>query len=383
MSYGKTKNVVVLGASGSVGSSALNVIRASEGKFRITAMSGHSRMKELAELCCEFNTPCAIASDEKRLGELKTLLPGTRCLGGVEGMVEAASAPETDILLCAVAGSDGLLPVISALKAGKQVAIASKEVLVLAGELVMSIAKPGQLLPVDSEHAGVWQCLEGRRKDEVKKIILTASGGPFRTWEKEKILSATVEEALRHPTWNMGRKITIDSASMMNKALELIEDNRLFGVGADKLGVIIHPQSKIHAMVELTDGSLIAQVAIPDMRLPAAWALSYPERHGFDFPAYDWRTGGLMEFFEPDHDKFPSFGFADAAMKAGGTLPGVMSAANDIAVERFLNREIPFGGIWRIIGKVMEDHKVLFNSSLEEILAVDRESRIKAREVKL
>ena len=383
MSYGKTKNVVVLGASGSVGSSALNVIRASEGKFRITAMSGHSRMKELAELCCEFNTPCAIASDEKRLGELKTLLPGTRCLGGVEGMAEAASAPETDILLCAVAGSDGLLPVISALKAGKQVAIASKEVLVLAGELVMSIAKPGQLLPVDSEHAGVWQCLEGRRKDEVKKIILTASGGPFRTWEKEKILSATVEEALRHPTWNMGRKITIDSASMMNKALELIEANRLFGVGADKLGVIIHPQSKIHAMVELTDGSLIAQVAIPDMRLPAAWALSYPERHGFDFPAYDWRTGGVMEFFEPDHDKFPSFGFADAAMKAGGTLPGVMSAANDIAVERFLNREIPFGGIWRIIEKVMEDHKVLFNSSLEEILAVDRESRIKAREVKL
>lgn len=383
MSCEKVKNVVILGASGSVGSSALNVIRASKGKFRIAAMSGHSRMEELAALCREFDCPCAVASDENRLNELRALLPGTRCLGGIEGMAEAASLPEADILLCAVAGADGLLPVISALKAGKQVAIASKEVLVLAGELVMGIARKGQLIPVDSEHAGVWQCLEGRREDEIKKIILTASGGPFRLWEKEKILSASVDEALRHPTWNMGRKITIDSASMMNKALELVEANRLFKADADHLGVIIHPQSKIHAMVELTDGSLIAQVAIPDMRLPAAWALSYPERGAFDFPAYDWSKGGIMEFFEPDKDKFPSFGFADAAMRAGGTLPGVMSAANDVAVEKFLDRQIPFGGIWRIIDKVMNDHKVLYNSSLEEILEVDRETRIKAREVKL
>ena len=383
MSENKVKNVVLLGASGSVGSSACNVVRASKGKFRMVAMSGHSRMDELAALCKEFNCPCAVASDEKRLNELKQLLPGRRCLGGIEGMAEAASAPETDILICAVAGADGLLPVIAALKAGKQVAIASKEVLVLAGELVMGIAGKNQLLPVDSEHAGIWQCLEGRRPEEVKKIILTASGGPFRLWEKEKILSASVDQALRHPTWNMGRKITVDSASMMNKALELIEANRLYRTPPEKLGVIIHPQSKIHAMVELTDGSLIAQVAIPDMRIPTAWAMSYPERGAFDFPSYDWRTGGLMEFFEPDTEKFPSFGFADAAMRAGGTLPGVMSAANDVAVERFLAREISFGGIWRIIEKVMNDHKVLCNSTLEEILAVDRETRIKAREVKL
>jgi 1-deoxy-D-xylulose-5-phosphate reductoisomerase len=192
-----------------------------------------------------------------------------------------------------------------------------------------------------------------------------------------------VEEALRHPTWNMGKKITIDSASMMNKALELVEANRLFRVSADQLGVIVHPQSKVHAMVELTDGSLLAQIAVPDMRLPTAWALTYPERGAFDFPPYDCVKGGNMEFFEPDTEKFPSFGFADAAMRTGGTLPGVMSAANDIAVERFLRREIPFGGIWKIIGKVMEEHKVLYNSTLEEILAVDRESRIKAHEVKL
>ena len=383
MSENKVKNVVILGASGSVGSSACSVVRASQGKFRITAMSGHSRMEELAALCKEFDCPCAIASDEKHLSTLKQLLPGTRCLGGIEGMAEAAAAPETDILLCAVAGADGLLPVIAALKAGKQVAIASKEVLVLAGELVMGIAGKNQLLPVDSEHAGVWQCLEGRSPDEVKKIILTASGGPFRLWEKEKILAASVEQALRHPTWNMGRKITVDSASMMNKALELIEASRLYKTPPEKLGVIIHPQSKIHAMVELTDGSLIAQVAIPDMRIPTAWAMSYPERGAFDFPPYDWRTGGVMEFFEPDTEKFPSFGFADAAMRAGGTLPGVMSAANDIAVEKFLNNEIPFGGIWRIIDKVMNSHKVLHNSTLEEILAVDRETRIKARELKI
>ena len=377
------KNVVILGASGSVGSSAVRVIRAAREKFRITAMSGYSRMEELAALCREFECPCAVAADPARYEELKGLLPGTRCLSGIEGMAEAAAAPETDILLCAVAGADGLLPVIAALKAGKKVAIASKEVLVLAGELVMKLARPGQLLPVDSEHAGVWQCLERCGEKEVKKIIITASGGPFRLWEKEKILNATVEEALRHPTWNMGKKITIDSASMMNKALELVEANRLFRVTADQLGVIVHPQSKVHAMVELTDGSLLAQIAVPDMRLPTAWALTYPERGAFDFPPYDWVKGGTMEFFEPDTEKFPSFGFADAAMRTGGTLPGVMSAANDIAVERFLRREIPFGGIWKIIGKVMEEHKVLYNSTLEEILAVDRESRIKAHEVKL
>ena len=377
------KNVVILGASGSVGTSGINVIRAGKEKFRITAMSGYSRMPELAALCGEFDCPCAVAADEKYYSQLKELLPGRRCLAGIRGMVEAACAPETDIVLCAVAGADGLLPVMAALKAGKQVAIASKEVLVLAGDLVMPLARPGQLLPVDSEHAGVWQCLEGRRKEEVRKIILTASGGPFRTWDKEKILQASVAEALCHPTWSMGKKITVDSASMMNKALELIEAHHLFSAEPEKLGVLVHPQSKVHAMVELTDGSLIAQVAIPDMRLPAAWALSYPERPPFDFPAYDWRTGGNMEFFEPDCDKFPSFAFAAEALRAGGTMPGVMSAANDIAVERFLKGEINFGGIWKIIGRIMEDHTPQQITSLEEILAADQEIRCKAREMKL
>ena len=298
-------------------------------------------------------------------------------------MAEMASAPETDIVLCAVAGADGLLPVISALKAGKKVAIASKEVLVLAGDLVMSLATPENLLPVDSEHSGVRQCLQGRRSDEVEKIILTASGGPFRTWGKDEIMKASVEQALKHPTWNMGRKITIDSASMMNKALELVEAHHLFGVGHEKLGVLIHPQSRIHAMVELTDGSLIAQTAIPDMRLPVAWALTYPERGRFDFPRYDWSKGGEMSFFEIDRNRFPSFDFADEALKTGGTLPGVMSAANDIAVERFLKGEIPFGGIWKIIENVMGTHVSEPQSSLEQIMAVDKEARIKAREVRI
>jgi 1-deoxy-D-xylulose-5-phosphate reductoisomerase len=181
----------------------------------------------------------------------------------------------------------------------------------------------------------------------------------------------------------MGRKITVDSASMMNKALELVEASRLYGMGTEKLGVLIHPQSKVHAMAELTDGSFIAQLAVPDMRLPAAWALTYPERGNFNFPAYDWSKGGVLEFFEPDREKFPSFGFAETALQTGGTLPGVMSAAHDVAVEKFLSRQIPFGGIWGIISTVMENHVPLYNSTLEEILAVDQETRIKAREVKL
>ena len=379
----KKKNVVILGASGSVGSSALRVIRAGKEKFRITGMSGYSRMEELAKLCLEFDCPKAAAADPAQYSKLKSLLPGRECLSGIEGMTALACAPETDILLCAVAGADGLLPVIAALKAGKKVAIASKEVLVLAGEVVMHLAKPGQLLPVDSEHAAVFQCLQGRTPGEVKKIILTASGGPFRTWEKEKILKASVAEALRHPTWSMGRKITVDSASMMNKALELIEARHLFDVPPEKLGVIVHPQSRIHAMAELTDGSLIAQAGMPDMRLPAAWALNYPDRRTYNFPTYDWRTGETLTFFEPDKEKFPSFGFAEAALKAGGTLPGVMSAANDAAVALFVDGKIPFGGIWQIIGKMMEQHTVRPQSSIEEMIALDRETRIKALEMKL
>ena len=379
----KRKNVVVLGASGSVGSSALAVLRETKEKFRITGMSGFARMKELSALCREFDVPCAVAADPAFYTELKELLPGRKCLAGIEGMTALAEAPETDILFCAVAGADALLPVAAALKAGKKVALASKEVLVLAGELIMKLAAPGQLLPVDSEHAALWQCLEGRRPDEVKKLLLTASGGPFRTWEKEKIANASVAEALRHPTWNMGRKITVDSASMMNKALELVEARHLFGAPPEKLGVIVHPQSRIHAMVELTDGSLIAQAGMPDMRLPAAWALNYPDRMGHSFPDYDWRTGGVLEFFEPDKEKFPSFGFAEAALQAGGTLPGVMSAANDGAVARFLKGEISFGSIWKIIGKMMEQHTVRPQSSIEEMIAIDGETRKKALEMKL
>lgn len=379
----KKKNVVILGAAGSVGTSALSVIRAGREKFRVTGMSGYSRMEELAQLCREFDCPKAVAAHSGYYGRLKELLPDRECLSGIEGMTALACAPETDILLCAVAGADGLFPVMAALKAGKKVALASKEVLVLAGEKVMALAAPEQLLPVDSEHSAICQCLQGRKPQEVKRLILTASGGPFRLWEKEKILTASVAEALRHPTWNMGRKITVDSASMMNKALELVEARHLFGVSAEKLSVIIHPQSLIHSMVELTDNSLIAQAALPDMRLPVAWALSYPERHPFDFPPYDWSKGGVMEFFEPDKEKFPSFEFAANALRTGGTLPAVMSAANDAAVARFLRGEIPFGGIWRIIGTLMERHCVRYNASLEEILAADRETRIKAMEIKL
>jgi len=235
---------------------------------------------------------------------------------------------------------------------------------------------------VDSEHAALHQCLADRDRSQVKKLILTASGGPFRETPKGLIERATVAEALNHPTWSMGRKITIDSASMMNKALELVEAKHLFHVPGEKLGVLIHPQSRVHALIEMADGSFIAQVGHPDMQFPAAYALSYPERLELPMPRFDW-TAVPLTFFEPDRSKFPSFGFADEALKKGGTLPAVMNAANEVAVERFLKGEIPFGGIWKIVGSVMERHTPAPQESIEQLITVDAEAKAAAKEIRL
>ncbi|MBE6365243.1 MAG: 1-deoxy-D-xylulose-5-phosphate reductoisomerase [Lentisphaerae bacterium] len=378
------EKVVVLGASGSIGRSAADVLAANKDRYTVHTLAAKENLTELCRQTDLLAPENVITASEKRFPELQSLLAGkTAVKCGMEAMIEAVQQPDVDTVLCAIVGTAGIMPVLAALKAGKKVALASKEVLVLAGELVMrAAAESGSIVPVDSEHSGVFQCLAGRRGDEIKKVWLTASGGPFRTWEAEKINNASLSEALAHPTWNMGRKVTIDSASMMNKALELIEAKHLFALNADQLDVVINPQSVVHALAELSDGSMIAQMSVPDMRMAIAYGLSYPERLEKPGSHLDLAKLSELKFYAPDKKKFPSLEFADAALRAGGTLPAVMNAANEVAVERFCNGEIPFGGIWKIVGRVMENSVVEPQKSLEQVLQADAEARRKAWEVK-
>ena len=378
------EKVVVLGASGSIGRSAADVLAANKDRYTVHTLAAKENLAELCRQTDLLAPENVITASGKRFLELQSLLAGkTAVKCGMEAMIEAVQQPDVDTVLCAIVGTAGIMPVLAALKAGKKVALASKEVLVLAGELVMlAAAESGSIVPVDSEHSGVFQCLAGRRGDEIKKVWLTASGGPFRTWEAEKINNASLSEALAHPTWNMGRKVTIDSASMMNKALELIEAKHLFALNADQLDVVINPQSVVHALAELSDGSMIAQMSVPDMRMAIAYGLSYPERLEKPGSHLDLAKLSELKFYAPDKKKFPSLEFADAALRASGTLPAVMNAANEVAVERFCNGEIPFGGIWKIVGRVMENSVVEPQKSLEQVLQADAEARRKAWEVK-
>lgn len=379
-------NVVVLGASGSIGRSTADVLAANKELYQVHTLAARNNIDELVRQCGLLSPRQVIIASREKFPELQQRIgSASRAAYGMEAMTEAVVSDEVDIVLCAIIGTSGIIPVLEALKAGKHVALASKEVLVLAGELVMKAAAEspgGRIVPVDSEHSGVFQCLAGRRSDEISKVWLTASGGPFRTWDQERIVNATVEEALAHPTWSMGKKITIDSASMMNKALELIEARYLFGLKPEQLDVVINPQSVVHALTELNDGSMIAQLSVPDMRLAIAYGLSYPERLSKPGSKLDLAALSKLEFFAPDRKKFPSLDFADAALRAGGTLPAVMNAANEVAVERFCAGEINFGGIGKIVGHVMESVSVEPQKSLEQIMAADAEARAKARECK-
>ena len=381
------KRVVLLGATGSIGQNSCAILSANTDRYETVAVAARSSLDALADAAVKLNAGIALTTDTARESELAAKLPaGIRAASGMDELLNIVTAPEVDIVVCAIIGTAGIKPVLAAIEAGKTIALASKEVMVAAGDLVNAALKANpqaKLLPVDSEHSGVFQCLEGRRTDEVDTIWLTASGGPFRTWSAEKIANATVAEALAHPTWSMGRKITIDSASMMNKALELVEARYLFAKYNAKLDVLVHPQSAVHALIELTDGSLIAQCGYPDMKLPIAYALSYPERLPFPGGRLSLAKLGTMEFFAPDRKKFPAFDFADAALAQGGTLPCAMNAANEVAVERFCNGEINFGSIYRIIDRVMSDWHNEAQSSFAQLQEADREARHKANEVRL
>ena len=381
------KRVALLGATGSIGQNSCAILAAHPERFETVAVAARSSLDALAEAAVKLGAKIALTTNSGAEGELASKLPSSiRAASGMDELLDIVTSSEVDIVVCAIIGTAGIRPVLAAIEAGKTIALASKEVMVAAGDLVNAALKAhpqARLLPVDSEHSGVFQALAGRRTDEVDTIWLTASGGPFRNWSAEKIATATVDEALAHPTWNMGRKITIDSASMMNKALELVEAKYLFAKYNAKLDVLVHPQSAIHALIELTDGSLVAQCGYPDMKLPIAYALSYPERMLFPGKRLSLAELKTMEFFAPDRKKFPAFDFADAALAQGGTLPCAMNAANEIAVERFCRNEINFGSIYRIIEQVMNKWHNEEQISLEQLQTADSEARRMALEVRL
>lgn len=380
------KGVVVLGATGSIGKSARSALAALPERFRAVGLVARNNLDELASQAAEFRPAWTVTTDPALERKLAERLPhGCKAAGGMEKVLELVTSPETDIVLCAIVGTAGLEPVVAAIRAGKRIALASKEVLVLAGEIIereLAAHPDSEIIPVDSEHSAIFQCLAGRRREEIKHLYLTASGGAFREWTREKIAAATLKDALAHPTWNMGAKVTIDSASMMNKALEMVEARHLFGVRPEQIKVLIHPQSVIHSMVELADSSFIAQLSKPDMRFAITYALTYPERAATNLPELDFASRLSLDLRLPEPGKYPALDFAREAMERGGTLPGVMNAANEVAVERFRRGEIPFPAIWTIIEKTMASHKTQPQSDLAAIRAADAWARQYAGEVK-
>ena len=375
----KKTNVAVLGSTGSIGRNAVKVLKMFPDRFRVTGLAARSSVSLLAEQANELRPGKTVTTDPAQFGALRAKVDAElKCAAGDEQLVELATAPETDIVLCAIVGTTGLEPVLAALRAGKRVALASKEVLVMAGELVraeLARSPQSELLPVDSEHSAIFQCLAGRDKAELRHLLLTASGGAFRDWTRDEMEHATLQDALAHPTWNMGPKVTIDSASLMNKALEMVEARYLFDVAPEQIKVLLHPQSIIHSMVELCDGSLIAQLSRPDMRFAIQYALTWPERLPGNLPELDFASRLQLDLQQPEPGKYPALEFAYEAMRRGGTLPAVMNAANEIAVEQFRRGRIRFTGIWKIVERTMAAHTVQPQSDLVTLRNADAWAR--------
>ena len=379
------KRIAILGSTGSIGRSALAVVDAHPSRLQVAALAAGDNAALLAEQINQYKPRVAAIATAAGLDRLRSALSSaaaTRVLSGAEGLLEVASHPEVDVVICASAGTAGLEAVLAAIEAGKTIALANKEVLVMAGALVTEAAQRNcvSILPVDSEHNAIHQCLHGRNPDEIRRLILTASGGPFRELPEADLERVRPEAALRHPTWQMGRKITIDSATLMNKGLEVIEAHWLFGVDADRIDVLIHPQSIVHSMVELNDGSVIAQLGITDMRLPIQYACSYPERWETPLPTLNLAKAGRLEFHEPAHDRFPCLALAYRALRAGGTLPVVLNAANEVAVEAFLDGKLGFTAIPRVIEKTMNTHEIERVATIDTVRRVDRWARQQAHD---
>ena len=375
---GKRKNLVILGSTGSIGENAVKVASRLRGELRVVGLAAGANAARLAEQACDLDCPSVAIADPGGTAILADALPPeTKILSGMDGILEMVVGENVDLVLCAIVGADSLRPTLAALEAGKDLALASKEALVMAGPLVVAAADANgaRILPVDSEHSAVFQCLEGRSIDEVSKVILTASGGAFRDWSSERMATATLSDALAHPTWSMGPKVTIDSATLMNKALEIVEASRLFGLPGERIKVLIHRESVVHSMVEFIDASFMAQMAHPDMRHPIQYALTYPDKLDSELPRLDLSVLGALTFETPDQSKYPSLGFAHEALSAGGTMPAVMNAANEVAVEAFRSGAISFVDIWRMIEDVMSSHKQSDISDLTDVEAADAEGR--------
>ena len=373
----QTKNIAIFGSTGSIGQSALDVIREVPG-FNVLAISGHQNLSLLVEQAREFSPAYLVAADAESAGRFDfPKLPDTEILVGQDALDRVASDPGVDIVLTAIVGFAGLQSTYTAVKAGKTVALANKETLVAAGHLIRELAaETGALiLPVDSEHSAVFQALKSGNPNEVNRIILTASGGPFRDLDIAQMQEVTVEQALAHPTWEMGQKITIDSATMMNKALELIEAKWLFDVSADQLDVVIHPQSIVHSLVEFVDGSTIAQMSPPDMKLPIQYAFTYPDRLVGPSPRMDLTKPMNLEFFAPDDSRFPALKLGFEVAKVGGSAGAVLNAANEAAVTAFLNREITFTQIASACREILEQHNFEAHPSMSQLLAADHWAR--------
>jgi 1-deoxy-D-xylulose-5-phosphate reductoisomerase len=369
-----TRRIVILGSTGSIGENALAVVRHLGPRLSVTGLAAGSRTARLAEQAREFG--CQWAFSERGGGAealAAELPPGCGAIASPAELCQRVAAPDVDLVLCAIVGTAGLQPVLAAIRAGKDIALASKEILVMAGELVMAEAQRCgvRILPVDSEHCAVHQCLAGAGANPVRRLILTASGGPFRGRRDVDLACVTPEQALAHPTWRMGGKISIDSATLMNKGLELIEAHWLFGLRPEQIEVVIHPQSIIHSMVEFEDGSILAQMGYPDMRLPIQYCLTFPERVPSLQRPMDFAQEHRLEFEPPDHERFPAVLLARRAVAAKGTAPAAYNAANEVAVERFLAGRLPFSGIWQVVAETLAQHPDHPHPDLDTILADD------------
>ena len=377
-----TRTISILGATGSVGASTLDLIRRERGNWRVIALTANSNAEELARLAREFSAEIAVVADESCLPALRAALAGTTiaAAGGPSALIEAASRP-ADLTLAAIVGCAGLAPTMAAIEQGRTVALANKEALVSAGDvMIAAVARHGAtLLPVDSEHNAIFQCLAGNNLQDVRSITLTASGGPFRDWSLEQLHAATPAQAVKHPNWDMGAKISVDSATMMNKGLELIEAHYLFPVGLDRLRIIIHPQSVVHSMVEYRDGSTLAQLGPSDMRVPIASALAWPSRMDTPCAPLDLAALGELTFRAADELRFPATRLARAAAEAGGAAPAVLNAANEVAVAAFLNSQIAFTRISVMVEQVLARYAPVAPAALADVFAIDAEARIHAR----
>ncbi len=375
------QRIVILGSTGSIGLSALDIIAHHPGELEVVGLAARRNVDRLEEQARAFRPRYVAIQEEAQATTLRQRLRDlpVQVWGGSEGVERIAQIEEADLVLSAIEGTAGLLPTLAAIRAGRDVALANKEPLVAAGNLILEAARGRvRIIPVDSEHSAIFQALEGHRHSQIKRILLTASGGPFRGRTREELERVTSEEALRHPVWDMGPKVTIDSATLMNKGLEVIEAHWLFGVPAEAIEILVHPQSIVHSLVEFVDQTMLAQLGLPDMRAPISYALCYPKRIPAHYPALDLTAVGQLTFYQPDHACFPCLSLAREALRAGETVPAVLNAANEVAVSSFLRGEIRFTQIPELIEEVISAHRPEAATDLEVILSADRWARAEA-----